>query len=148
VPVEILPEIIGPAAYVQAGEDKKVIEANIDVPEDYDYTIVVEYHNPDKFQAPIMVEITQQGNDSDSAFNGTITVHHCPFATFCREAVTEGGEVATVPLKKGSATVQLHIPKMTQFGLAAVNLVAKNRWNNEYLQQHGACSHIVPEMRS
>ncbi|VDM70956.1 unnamed protein product, partial [Strongylus vulgaris] len=138
VPVEILPEIIGPAAHVQAGEDKKVIESNIEVPEDYDYAIVIEYHNPDKYQAPIMVEITQQDNDTIHV-NGSITVHHCPFATFCREVVTDGGEVATVPLKKGTATVQLHIPKMTQFGLAAVNLVAKNRWTNEYLQQVPVC---------
>ena len=28
VPVEILPEIIGPAAYAQAGEDRKVIEVS------------------------------------------------------------------------------------------------------------------------
>ncbi|EYC06964.1 hypothetical protein Y032_0073g800 [Ancylostoma ceylanicum] len=136
VPVEILPEIIGPAAYAQAGEEKKVIETNIDVPEDFDYTIVVEYHNPDEYQVPITTEVLQDGNEK---LNGSITVHHCPFATFCREVVTEAGKVADVPLSKGTATVQLHIPPMTQFGIAAVNLIAKNRWTNEYLQQVPVC---------
>ncbi|PIO63040.1 hypothetical protein TELCIR_15380 [Teladorsagia circumcincta] len=41
VPIEHLPEIIDAASHVQTGDDKKVIEAIIEVPEDYDYAVVV-----------------------------------------------------------------------------------------------------------
>ncbi|KAK6016818.1 laminin EGF-like protein [Ostertagia ostertagi] len=136
LPIEHLPEIIGPASYVQTGDDNKVIEATIEVPEDYDYAVVVEYHNHKKTQLPITVELVQEGNVK---LNGSITIHSCPFATFCREVVSEGGKVATIPLTKGPATVQLHVPPSADFGLAAINLIAKNEWNNEYLQQVPVC---------
>ncbi|PIO59051.1 hypothetical protein TELCIR_19498 [Teladorsagia circumcincta] len=48
VPIEHLSVIIGPAFYVQTEDDKKVIEATIEVPEDYDHAVVVEYRNHKK----------------------------------------------------------------------------------------------------
>ncbi|VDO27999.1 unnamed protein product [Haemonchus placei] len=136
VPIELLPEIIGPASYVQTGDEGKVIETKIEVPEDYDYAVVVEYHNHRRSRLPVAVEVDQEGNVK---LNGTITIHNCPFATFCREVVSEGGMVATIPLKKGPATVQLHVPPSADFGLASINLISKNEWNKEYLQQVPVC---------
>ncbi|XGW07796.1 hypothetical protein V3C99_010722 [Haemonchus contortus] len=136
VPIELLPEIIGPASYVQTGDEGKVIETKIEVPEDYDYAVVVEYHNHRRSRLPVAVEVDQEGTVK---LNGTITIHNCPFATFCREVVSEGGMVATIPLKKGPATVQLHVPPSADFGLASVNLISKNEWNKEYLQQVPVC---------
>ncbi|KAK6040901.1 laminin EGF-like protein, partial [Cooperia oncophora] len=77
--------------------------------------------------------------DGNVKLNGTITIHNCPFATFCREVVTDAGKVAMIPLAKGPATVQMHVPPRADFGLAAVNLIAKKEWNNEYLQQVPVC---------
>ncbi|VDM61018.1 unnamed protein product [Angiostrongylus costaricensis] len=128
--------IIGPAAFVQTGEKEKVTEAKIEVPEDYEYVVVVEYHNLARYQLPIAVELSQEGN---MVANGTISIHHCPFATFCREVVVDDGKVSVIPLTKGSATAQLVVPPMTEFGLAAINLIAKKEWNSEYLQQVPVC---------
>ncbi|CAI4221509.1 unnamed protein product [Auanema sp. JU1783] len=135
-PIEILPEIIGPAAYIQAGEDPKVIEARINIEEGDDYVIVVEYHNGDKTSFPVVLDIAQDGL---TRFNGSVKIQHCPFTTFCREVVTDDGIIQTSYLEEGEAIIQIRVDAMNQFGLAAVNLIRKSDWNIDYLQQVPVC---------
>ncbi|PIO75201.1 hypothetical protein TELCIR_02757 [Teladorsagia circumcincta] len=50
---------------------------NFEVPEDYDYAVVVEYHNHKKTQLPVTVEIVQEENVK---LLRSVTIHSCPFA--------------------------------------------------------------------
>uniref|UniRef100_A0A1I7XHB3 Laminin EGF-like domain-containing protein n=1 Tax=Heterorhabditis bacteriophora TaxID=37862 RepID=A0A1I7XHB3_HETBA len=137
VPIEILPEIIGPAAFVRADNNKRIIEAIIDIPDNDEYCFVVEHHSLKKHGQPIVIEISQ---DTDVKLNGSILVHYCPYATFCREVVSDYGTVPFVHLTKGLCAVQLFIKPMQEFGLAAINIIKKKDWSSEYLEQVFDCN--------
>lgn len=135
VPVEILPEVVGKAAFIRTDSKPRVIEAEFEVPADGEYAIVLEYHHQDEKSFPIRAEIFQ----GEFKLNGTAVIHHCPYGTFCRELVTDKGTIPFVPLSQGGASIQFHIPPTHEFGLASVNLVRKEKWSNEYLQQVQNC---------
>uniref|UniRef100_A0A8R1I6V3 Laminin-like protein epi-1 n=2 Tax=Caenorhabditis japonica TaxID=281687 RepID=A0A8R1I6V3_CAEJA len=137
VPVEILPsEITGPAAFVRADENSRVVEAKIDVPESGEYVVVIEYHNREETDGNVGVGVNQ--NDKE-ILNGNVVIHHCPYATFCRELVSSAGTIPYIPLEKGEATVRLNIKPNHEFGLAAIHLIKKNEFSSEYLQQVPVC---------
>ena len=66
---------------------------------------------------------------SDSVCN------RCAFSVFCRELVTAGGRIPEVYLDKGTADVRFSVDPMHEFGLSAVSLIPKDKWNNDFLQQ-------------
>ncbi|CAD6197231.1 unnamed protein product [Caenorhabditis auriculariae] len=138
VPVEIVPQDInGPSAFVRADNDSRTVEAKIEVPADGEYVVLVEYVNMEESYRPVVVDIAQEG---DVKLNGSVVIHHCPYATFCRELVTKnGGQMAYVPLKKGQAVVQLHVQPNHEFGLAAINLIPKADFSTDYLQLVPVC---------
>ncbi|PAV91610.1 hypothetical protein WR25_08453 isoform F [Diploscapter pachys] len=136
VPVEILPEIIGSASYVQTSNDSRVIETRLFVPEDGEYAILIEYHNLEEKEQKTTVEVQQDG---EVAINGSLRIRHCPFSTFCRSVATDMGNVAFAKLKEGKATVQIRVLPNHQFGLASVNLIRKSEFSEQYLKQVPVC---------
>lgn len=78
VPVEILPsEITGPAAFVRADDNSRVVQAELNVPETGEYVVVLEYHNREETDGNVGVGLIQ--NDKE-VFNGNVVIHHCPYA--------------------------------------------------------------------
>ncbi|ULT96990.1 hypothetical protein L3Y34_005063 [Caenorhabditis briggsae] len=137
VPVEILPsEITGPAGFIRADENPRTVEAKLDVPETGEYVVVIEYHNREETDGNVGVGVSQGYKD---VMNGNVVIHHCPYATFCRELVSSEGTIPFIPLEKGEATVRLNIKPNHEFGLAAVHLIKKEDFSSEYLQQVPVC---------
>ncbi|EGT43369.1 hypothetical protein CAEBREN_17090 [Caenorhabditis brenneri] len=137
VPVEILPsEITGPAGFVRADENPRTVEGKLDVPETGEYVIVIEYHNREETDGNVGIEVSQNGN---VVTKGNVVIHHCPYATFCRELVSSNGTIPYIPLEKGEATVQFMIKPNHEFGLAGFYLIKKSDFSSEYLQQVPVC---------
>ncbi|CAI2351123.1 unnamed protein product [Caenorhabditis sp. 36 PRJEB53466] len=137
VPVEILPsEITGPAAFVRADNNSRVVEAKVDVPESGEYVVVLEYHNREETDGNVGVGVSQNGKE---VLNGKIVIHHCPYATFCRELVSSAGTIPNIPLEKGETVIRLNVLPNHEFGLAAVHLIKKADFSSEYLQQVPVC---------
>ncbi|VDM41094.1 unnamed protein product [Toxocara canis] len=137
VPIEILPAVIGPAAFVRADNRSRQVRIELDVSETDDYLLVLEYHNLEKTEYPLKTEVRQK---DIAAIKGVAIIHHCPHATFCRELITSNGNPATVRLEGGlPATVTLTVGPMHEFGLASVNLVRLKDWSMDYLHQVPVC---------
>ncbi|GMR41651.1 hypothetical protein PMAYCL1PPCAC_11846, partial [Pristionchus mayeri] len=135
VPVEQVRHDIGPAAFVRADNISRTVNAKIDVPEDDDYVILLEYHNREKTDLPLGVNISQE----NTTHSGECTIHYCPYSSFCRELITEAGQPLVLPLSKGKAQISLSVSPNHEFGLSSVNLIRQKDWNNQYLHQVPVC---------
>ncbi|TMS36985.1 hypothetical protein L596_004022 [Steinernema carpocapsae] len=136
VPIEVIPVIIGPAAAIQAGNDSRTIQVDLEVPENGEYYLVTEYHNPHKTDFSIPVEVRQS---EEIVAQGNVAIYNCPYATFCRELLTKEGQELPLQLKAGSAIFQLSPEPQHKLGLAAINLVSKKKWSHDYLRQVPIC---------
>ncbi|CAJ0953978.1 unnamed protein product, partial [Mesorhabditis belari] len=138
MPAELLPaELVGQAAHVKKSDKSRMIKAKLDVPEDGDYVVLIEYHNHEETNLPLQVEIVQEGK---TKLDGTAIIQHCPFSTFCRELVTAGGRIPEMHLKKGEAELQFSVDPAHEFGLASVSLIPRSKWNHNLLHQFPVCT--------
>uniref|UniRef100_A0A915BZ56 Laminin-like protein epi-1 n=1 Tax=Parascaris univalens TaxID=6257 RepID=A0A915BZ56_PARUN len=137
VPIEMLPAVIGPAAFVRADNRSREVRIELDVSETGDYVLLLEYHNLEKVEYPLQVKMEQNGA---TILSGLASIRHCPYATFCRELTTSNGSPAAVHLEGGSpAIVKLTVGPMHEFGLAAINLIKTSDWSVDYLHQVPVC---------
>ncbi|CAJ0584396.1 unnamed protein product, partial [Mesorhabditis spiculigera] len=135
---DLLPEkIVGTAAHVKKADKNRMIKAKLDVPEDGDYVVVVEYHNTKETNLPLQLEIVQDGK---TKLDGTAIIQHCPFSTFCRELVTAGGNIPELRLNKGEAELQFSVDHRSEFALASVSLIPRDKWNHKLLHQFPVCT--------
>ncbi|CAI5448656.1 unnamed protein product [Caenorhabditis angaria] len=143
VPIEILPhKVTGPAAFVRTDNSSRVIEGKVNVPEDGEYVVIIEYHNREKDNQRVGVEVLQNG---ELAINGSAIIHNCPYTTFCREIVSANDQIAAIPLKQGEATIHLIVNPNHEFGLAAITILKKSDFNNDHLHQVPVCIRHGPE---
>lgn len=75
--VDDLPETIGQAMLVDTGNSTKNIEIEIPIPEDGTYYAVLEYYNPEPFNAPLKVKVIQ---GESTAADGVVALNFCPYA--------------------------------------------------------------------
>ncbi|VDK44418.1 unnamed protein product [Anisakis simplex] len=137
VPVEVSPAAIGSAVFVRADNRSRQVQMKLDVPEKGDYVVVTEYHNLEKTEQPVEIKINQ---NNSTILNGIVSIHYCPYATFCREVISSNGSVAVVQLEAETPAILTFTVEPTQeFGLAAVNLIKSKDWNIDYLHQVPVC---------
>lgn len=60
---------------------------------------------------------------------------------FCREIVSKDGDRALLKLEKSDPKLILTfiVPPKAEFGIAAVNLIKKEEWKDDYLKQVPVC---------
>ncbi|VDM96599.1 unnamed protein product [Thelazia callipaeda] len=132
-----LPVNVGHAGLIRADDEDREIYIYLEVPEDDDYLILLEYHNANVKTIPLIVQAQQNGR---LLMNGTVVLKNCPYSTFCREVVSSNGSVLSVALKHdNNVTVILGVEQDHEFGLATAYLVNAKDWNVDYLQQISVC---------
>lgn len=140
MPTNELPAIIGQAVSIPPEERSRTVEVKLDVPSDGEYYLVFEYHNPSNLSLPLRAR-AEQGETSVPLSDGMVFVSHCPYNVFCREIVSKEGDRALLKLEKSDPKLLLTfvIPPRAEFGIAAVNLIKKEDWNDDYLKQVPVC---------
>ncbi|KAF8358536.1 epi-1, partial [Pristionchus pacificus] len=135
VPLEQVREDIGPAAFIRADNNSRIVTAKVDVPEDDKYVVLMEYFNLEKTDLSLGMNVTQ----NETIHSGQCTIHYCPYSAFCRELITENGQPLLLSLEKGKAQISFLVGPNHEFGLHSINLIREKDWNNQYLQQVPVC---------
>lgn len=100
----------------------------------------MEYTNPSNLSLPLRVN-AEQGESGIPLSDAVVLTSHCPYNVFCREIISKDGNRALLKLDKSPPKLLLTfiVPTKAQFGLAAVNLIKKEEWKDDYLKQVPVC---------
>jgi laminin alpha 3/5 len=140
VPTNQLPAIIGQAASIPPEDRSRSVEVQLDVPSDGEYYLLLEYTNPSEVSFPMRVR-GEQGQSGLPLSDSIVLISHCPYNFFCREIISKDGNRALLTLEKSPPQLLLTfiVPPKGEFGIAAVNLIKKEDWKDDYLKQVPVC---------